>query len=616
MPKALKGGRLLAALGLGMLGLGAAACSAKVDVPASAVQANAAFVASLPAIDPAAMRDLFDYDRSAPLNVHEIRSWNQAEGIWIDLTYDSPLGGKVPATLVIPNSRGPSPANVLMHGMPADRTTMYDLAASYARLGIAAVMIDAPFNRPGNADRSWIRGMPLTFTEQDAADQIQLIVDLRRAVDLLVTHPEVDPQRLAYVGLSYGGAMGGLLAGVEDRLSAYVLQVGDGGLVTHLTGYDDKVNHYGSPFYMLTADRQQAWLDAMWPLEPIHYVAGASPAALLFQNGTMDSAVPASDAARYQQAASEPKDIRWYESGHWLPPAAQAEAAAWLTRQLRPGMVWLVPHLQSWAIWADRLLSLWFATGLVCAAAVAWRLWSQPRLAVIARLHGIALALLLGPIGLLALVVPGGALPHPSSARTRMQQAMLNACLPIPGAVLGLLLAMGIIVGAGVTDAIAQLVVAYLLPMVIALVYGRLLERRLGAGKPAGGWPYQPLAERAISINFALAGMMLLTIVIPNRINPFGFTGSLPVLWMALHSAAIAGLLLGYPVNLVMSAGSTDSQISSQAVKARPRRLRWYQALAGLAVSLASVVAANLAAIAIVVGLRIPELLMAIAASG
>ena len=33
--------------------------------------------------------------------------------------------------------------------------------------------------------------------------------------------------------------MGGLLAGVEDRLRAYVLQVGDGGLVTHMTGPED-----------------------------------------------------------------------------------------------------------------------------------------------------------------------------------------------------------------------------------------------------------------------------------------------------------------------------------------------------------------------------------------
>ncbi len=410
--------------------------------------------------------------------------------------------------------------------------------------------------------------------------------------------------------------MGGLVAGVEDRFSAYVLQVGDGGLVTHLSGYDDEVSYPVSPFFLVSDERRQAWLDAMWPIEPIHHVGAAAPAALLFQNGTMDWSVPASDAYRYQMAGSDPKDIRWYESGHALPPQAQAEAAGWLAHQLRPRMVWLVPHLETWAIWADRLLSIWFAVGLVCAAVVARRLWPQPKLALSVRLHGIVLALILGPVGLLALVFPGGAVPYPSAPRTRMQQAMLSACLPIPGAVLGLLLAMGIIVGAGVTDAFVQLLVAYLLPMVSALVYGRLLERRLPTGKLGGGRLYQSLAERVIAINFALAGMMLLTTVIPNRVSPFGFTGSPPVLWMAFQSAAIAGLLLGYPINLMLWAGRVGAPTTTQAVNARPRGLRVYLALAGLAISLVTVVAANLAAVAIVVGLGVPELLKAIAASG
>jgi cephalosporin-C deacetylase-like acetyl esterase len=56
------------------------------------------------------------------------------------------------------------------------------------------------------------------FDERDRREQIQLIVDLRRAVDLLVARDDVDPDRIGYLGVSYGGAMGGLLAGVEDRV--------------------------------------------------------------------------------------------------------------------------------------------------------------------------------------------------------------------------------------------------------------------------------------------------------------------------------------------------------------------------------------------------------------
>ena len=54
-----------------------------------------------------------------------------------------------------------------------------------------------------------------------------MIIDLRRAVDLLASRSDVDPERIAYLGVSYGGMMGGLLASIEDRLQAYVLIVGD-----------------------------------------------------------------------------------------------------------------------------------------------------------------------------------------------------------------------------------------------------------------------------------------------------------------------------------------------------------------------------------------------------
>ena len=52
--------------------------------------------------------------------------------------------------------------------------------------------------------------------------------------------------------------MGGLLAGVENRLKAYVLQVRDGGLVTHLTGPEDRVAWLARP----EVERQQ-WVEWM-----------------------------------------------------------------------------------------------------------------------------------------------------------------------------------------------------------------------------------------------------------------------------------------------------------------------------------------------------------------
>jgi|SRR5690349_19461622 len=55
-----------------------------------------------------------------------------------------------------------------------------------------------------------------------------LIVDLQRAFELLIGRPDVDVRELAFIGRSYGAAIGGLLAGVEHRPRTYVLIVGGG----------------------------------------------------------------------------------------------------------------------------------------------------------------------------------------------------------------------------------------------------------------------------------------------------------------------------------------------------------------------------------------------------
>jgi dienelactone hydrolase len=264
---------------------------------------------------------VFAYDPGAPLDIREVSSRRDDGVTLIDLTYASPMGGRVPATLVVPDGGGPFAGMLYQHGMPSTREPLIPAAEDYARMGAVVLLIDAPFARRSNG-----LSAPMTMTEQDRREQIQLIVDLRRGIDLLLSRPDVDPERMAYVGVSYGGAMGGLLAGVEDRLKAYVLEVGDGGLVTHSTGPEDRASWLAMP-----EDQRRRWVEWMWPIEPIHYVGCSSPAALLFQNGTVDTLVPPADARRYQEAGSEPKTTCWYQAGHPLNATADQDRVAWLS---------------------------------------------------------------------------------------------------------------------------------------------------------------------------------------------------------------------------------------------------------------------------------------------
>ena len=220
---------------------------------------------------------LFDYDRQRPLAVTKPggntgRPPAQApDGITVEaITYASPKGGEVPALVVAPRGRGPFAGVIAQHGLPSTKEDFLPLGVDLARTGAVAILIDAPFNR---SRQGRVRG-DISLTPRDRDEQIQLIVDLRRAVDLLAARPEVDRRRPAYVGVSYGAAMGGLLAGVEGRLKAYVLAVGDGGLVSHFTGPDDT----DGPRQRLAATDQERWLAAMRPIEPINFVGRAAPA--------------------------------------------------------------------------------------------------------------------------------------------------------------------------------------------------------------------------------------------------------------------------------------------------------------------------------------------------
>lgn len=281
-----------------------------------------------PARTPGADARVFDYDARAPLEVR-IQSRTTHDGIVTEtMSYASPKGGRVPAVLVSPAQAGRFAGVLLMHGMPGDHQKLLPEGEALARRGAVALLIDAPFSRPGRRDGPTIR-----LDERDRAEQIQLIVDLRRGLDLLLSRRDVDPRRLGYVGVSYGGAMGGLLAGVERRLAACALVVGDGGLVSHLADLDAA----SDPLREVPAAQARRWRAAMEPIEPIRFVGRAAPTRLLFQNGRRDELVPPAHARAYQEAGSEPKTIRWYDAGHSLGPQAARDRRDWLAAQLGLG---------------------------------------------------------------------------------------------------------------------------------------------------------------------------------------------------------------------------------------------------------------------------------------
>ena len=270
----------------------------------------------------AADRALFAYDVNAPLNLQKtVESTNNGvEGS--SISFSSPDGGLVTGKMWDPVPRpGLRPGVVLMHGLPGSASNMAGAAQNYARYGAVVVAIDAPWNH---------RAAPpyLTITDRDRAEQIQVIKDLQRAVDVLRSRPNVDDDRIAYVGFSWGGATGALFVGIERRLKTAALVVGHGGQVSHATGPEGHKLISGLP-----CARRVAWIRAMAPIEPIRFVRHAN-VPLLLQNGRFDEFVPGYEAEELHTAAPQPKTVRWYDAGHSLNQQAVDNRHDWLVEKI------------------------------------------------------------------------------------------------------------------------------------------------------------------------------------------------------------------------------------------------------------------------------------------
>ncbi len=271
---------------------------------------------------PATSADLrvFAYDTAADPRV-TLGPARSERGVAVhDIQYDSPKGGHVTGLLFVPPGTGPFAGVIVQHGMPSNAAGIAGVAARIAAHGAVALAIDAPFARRG--------GGPVHFAATDSAEQVQLMVDLQRGVDILRARQDVDRRRIAYHGISFGGAMGALFIAIEKRLATAILTVPDGGLVAHFTGPEDQRN----PLYSRACRDQVAWLRAMHPIEPSRFIHLAAPTPLLVQSGRQDELVPPRDAASLHARVPTGTTVKWYDAGHGLTADAVRDQLEWLHR--------------------------------------------------------------------------------------------------------------------------------------------------------------------------------------------------------------------------------------------------------------------------------------------
>ena len=260
---------------------------------------------------------LFDYDTKAPLNVTEVGSEKHGDVTVHDITF---VGTRNPikAYVVTPPGNGPFAGILFVHWLgeaaTTNRTEFLTEAIGLASEGTVSVLIDTMWAKPG-----WYKAR---VPENDYANSINQVIELRRAMDLLLSQPNIDPARIAYVGHDFGAMYGSVMGGVDLRARSYVLMAGTPHFI-------DWYLYSRQPKSLDDYKKQLAVLD------PTIFIKKITNASVFFQFANADEYVSAASAAEFFNAANPRKMMATYNAGHDLgTKEVAADRVQWLEREL------------------------------------------------------------------------------------------------------------------------------------------------------------------------------------------------------------------------------------------------------------------------------------------
>jgi dienelactone hydrolase len=278
----------------------------------------------------------YDYDSHAALEMRETDVQMRDKVRLIELNYAGASGDRVPAYLLIPPGGGPFPAIIwghwLMKGSPlANKDEFLEEALALAHSGVVSLLIDAPQVR-----HEWVEAKsdagPMEAVKQQSEATVHQVTDLRRGIDLLYGRPDVDRKRIAYVGHSWDAHVGAIMAGVETRITAYVLMA---------SGYSDQEEAFASKDPQRVAQIKQVgeenvrefYREYAWD-DPFYFLGHTDRESIFLQFASGDPITKETAQKYLDRFSSKDKKMEFYNAGHALNAAARLDRDRWLQKHL------------------------------------------------------------------------------------------------------------------------------------------------------------------------------------------------------------------------------------------------------------------------------------------
>ncbi len=253
-----------------------------------------------------------------PLSYGEVTRWTYSEVGGLDTdtfvvpelvsypTFDSGKGGpdSIPAWVYKPEGEGPFPVIIQIHGGPEGQSRP-SFSSTYQmwtqKLGAAVIR---PNVRGSDGYGKTYMGLDNGFKREDS------VKDIGALLDWIATQPDLDENRVAVFGGSYGGYM--VLASsvhYSDRLKAAVDIVGISSFVTFLENTQDYRRDLRRAEYGDERDPEmRAHLEAISPLNNVDKIK----VPMFVVQGQNDPRVPVTEAEQIVAALRDQGSDVWY----------------------------------------------------------------------------------------------------------------------------------------------------------------------------------------------------------------------------------------------------------------------------------------------------------------